>query len=118
MKNDFQFIGEDMNQRLIKKSTSKKDYSKYITYKVLNTAFQSYLQLKEQSKTKMNDLKYDSLSIQKYLISELFSQEEKKLMALLRSISYPAKPNFQKMHNRNLKCSLQFNEPETQMHFF
>ena len=66
----------------------------------------------------MKDLKYDSLSIQKYLISELFSQEEKKLMALLISMCYPAKLNFQKMHKRNLKCSLQCNEPETQMNIF
>ena len=63
------------------------------------------MQLKEQYIIKMKDLKYDSLSIQKYLISELFSQEEKKPMALLRLKCYPAKPNFKKMHKRNPKCS-------------
>ena len=66
----------------------------------------------------MKDLKYDSLSIPKIFISEPFSPEEKKIMAALRSMCYATILNFQKMHNRNLKCALQCNEPETQMHIF
>lgn len=98
-------MGEEINQSFIL-STSKEDYSKYIKDKVQAKAFQSYLQLKGQTKKKMKDLQYDKLSIQNYLISDLFSLEEKYLLSSLRSMCYPAKMNFRKMHKGNLKCSL------------
>ena len=68
------------------------------------------MQLKEQSQKKIKDLKYLNLSIKKYLI--------KQLLASLRSMCYPAKMNFRKMHKGNLSCSFQCSEPETQGHIF
>ena len=117
VRKDFEFIGENMDQRFIL-HTSKEDYNKYIKTKVQNAAFKSYLVLKEQSKTKMKHLKYDKLAIQNYLVSDLFSIEEKRLLSSLRSMCYPAKMNFRKMNKGNLKCSFLCNEDETQMHIF
>ena len=66
----------------------------------------------------MKDLQYDKLSIQNYLISDLFSLEEKYLLSSLRSMCFPAKMNFRKMHKGNLKCSLKCDDDETQLHIF
>ena len=117
IKKDFEFIGEQINQNFIL-NTSKKDYSKYIKNKVQSAAFESYLQLKGVSKKKMKDLNYDKLMIQNYLVSDQLCLEEKNLLASLRSMCYPAKMTFRKMHKGNLECSLQCDNDETQVHIF
>ena len=42
IRKDFEFIGENMNQRFIL-NTSKEEYNKYIKTKVINAAFKSYI---------------------------------------------------------------------------
>ena len=66
----------------------------------------------------MKNLSYDKLLMQEYLLSDQFSIEEKELLYSLRSMCYPAKMNFRKMHKGNLNCSLQCGKPETQVHTF
>ena len=66
----------------------------------------------------MKDLQHDKLIIQNYLVSDQFSLEEKYLLTSLRSMCYPAKMNFRKMHKGNLKCSLKCDDDETQFHIF
>ena len=107
VRKDFEFIGENMNQRFIL-NTSKEEYNKYIKLH----------SFKGTVKKKMKHLKYDKLAIQSYLVSDLFSVEEKRLLFSLRSMCYPAKMNFQKMNKGNLKCSFQCNQDETQIHIF
>ena len=117
VRKDFNFIGENIDVNFIL-STSKEDYQKFIKNRVQKAAFNSYIQLKDKSKTKMKDLKYDNLVIQNYLVSDQFSIEEKKLLLSLRSMCYPAKMNFRKMNKGNLKCSFFCEEEETQGHIF
>ena len=66
----------------------------------------------------MKDLQYNKLIIQNDLVSDQFSLEEKYLLSSLRSMCYPAKMNFLKMHKGNLKCSLKCDDDETQLHIF
>ena len=93
IKKDFNFIGEELDEDFIKQ-TPKDIYSKYIKQKVQQAAFNSYIEIKEKSKTKMKNVKYLKFAIQEYLQSDIFNHEEKKLLFSLRSMCYPAKMNF------------------------
>ena len=117
LKNDFKFIGEEINDQKIMKMT-KTEYQNYIQVKIEAASFQYYLSLKEKSKKKMHELKYDKLRTQDYLTSSQFSQKEINLLFALRSKSYPAKMNFKKMNRGNPKCGFHCYEDETQLHIF
>ena len=75
---DFEFIEEEINEDLIK-SIPKEDYRKLINHKIKAGIFKYYMQLKEKSKKKLNNLTYEDLTIQPYLTKDYFSLEEKKL---------------------------------------
>ena len=66
----------------------------------------------------MQDLKYDRLRTQDYLINGQFSQEEINLLFALRSKSYAAKMSFRKINRGDLKCVFQCGQLETQSHIF
>ena len=53
---DFNFIGEEIDEDFIKQ-TPKYIYSNYIKQKVQQAAFNSYIEIKEKSKTKMKNIK-------------------------------------------------------------
>ena len=117
LQEDFVFIGEEIDDEKIV-SFSKHQYKSYIKEKVMKSAFQSYLVMKEQSKKKLKSLEYKSLGIQQYMISEQFSLKQIKLLYSLRSKCYPAKMNFKKMNKGDLKCTFLCSQEETQDHIF
>ena len=73
---DFECIEEDIDEDFIK-NTPKEDYREYTNIKIKEGAYKYYMKKKEKSKKKIKNLKYDSITIQPYLITEYFSLEEK-----------------------------------------
>ena len=117
LKKDFDFIKEDFSEDIIQKC-SKDDYTRYIKRKVQLAAFNEYLEMKQKCVKKLGNLQYTDLSIQPYMVSTKISMEEKQILFSLRSKCYPAKMNFRKQYKRNLKCSFQCPDEETQTHIF
>ena len=117
LKEDFIFIGEEMNDDLIR-SIPKDQYRKLIKQKVQKAAFGDYLELKGKSKKKMKALDYRTFGIQPYIVSASLSLKQIKLLFSLRSSCYPAKMNFPKMNRGNLKCTFLCDQQETQIHIF
>ena len=101
---DFEFIGEQMDEEKIK-STPKEEYRKLIKEKVEKAAFSQLIELKNRSKTKMKDLHYQKLKMQSYMKNGSFNQEEIRLLFSLWSKSYLAKINYRKMNKGNLICT-------------
>lgn len=119
LRKDYEFIGETIeNMEDCIRNTPKDVFSKNIKLKIYDTAFKSYLDMKESCRKKMNNLKYEHFKIQDYLISSQFTSEEKNLLFSLRSSCYPAKNNFRNMNKGNLKCNLNCDAIETQIHIF
>ena len=114
---DFEFIEEEINEDFII-SIPKEDYRKFINNKIKAGVFKYYMQLKEKSKKKLNNLTYEELTIQPYLTRDYFSLEEKKLLFSLRSKCYDARLNFRKLNKRNLICRLGCPAEESQIHIF
>ena len=106
LQEDFVFMGEEIDDEKIV-TFSKELYKSYIKEKVTNSAFESYLAMKEQSKKKLKSLEYKSFGIQPYLTSEMFSLKQIKLLYSLRSQCYSAKMNFKKMHKTHCKLAHQ-----------
>ena len=117
LQGDFNFIGEDMDDQNIIRM-SKDEYKSYIQKKIEKASFKYHLTLKEKCKKKLQDLNYDKLRTQEYLINGQFSQEEINLLFALRSKSYAAKMNFKRMNKGDLKCIFQCDQLETQLHIF
>ena len=116
IKEDFAFIGLDMNEDEIKNSPSE-IYRKKIKGLVRKAAFRELLEKKNQL-SKIRDLKYETFEIQPYLKSKDFNSSERNLLYSLRSRMHPAKTNFRKMHSNNLECSQGCPIQEDQCHIF
>ena len=97
LKEDFSFIGEEINDDLIC-SIPKYEYRKLIKQKIRKPAFVDYMALKGKSKKKMKALEYTTFGIQPYIISTNFSLKQIKLLFSLRSNCYSVKMNFPKMN--------------------
>ena len=71
-----------------------------------NAAF-SFLQNRQTTHKKVKHIRYESMKVQEYLTSEIFSTKEANMMTALRSHCVRGiKHNFSKMYKQNLKCSL------------
>ena len=69
IKNDYAFLGEDLEQiETYIKSTSKDIFIQNMKKKVYKAAFLSFSDMKEVCKKKMHKLKYEELRIKPYLI--------------------------------------------------
>ena len=66
----------------------------------------------------MAEINYKKLTVQPYLIERRFSQEERKLLVLLRSRCFNAKDNFKKLWQGQLQCRLGCLGNEDQNHIF
>ena len=106
----------ELNDEEIKK-IPKETYKKMVKNMVNKAAFKEYLAKKETHK-KIKKLEYEQLELQPYLKSKQFSGKERKLLTLLRSRCHPAKNNFKKMYQHNIKCNFGCNEDEDQKHTF
>ena len=113
---DFDFIGIDMNEDDIKR-TSKEDYKNKMLNLIKNADFKYFMQQKETHK-KLDQVEYTELKIQAYLKSRLLSNKEKKLLYLVRSRCYDVKYNFKKMNKNDIQCRFGCLTPEDQtMHY-
>ena len=87
-------------------NSSKNFYKSFIKTKVKAAALK-YLKTLQQPHTKVNHIKYDELSTQKYLTSPLFSDSETKLLFALRTRTVQEfKANFPNMNIGNMNCPL------------
>jgi hypothetical protein len=116
LKKDFEFIGEEIDDRKIA-SIPKSEYRVRIRRLVENAAFRFMISQKN-GLPKIRDIKYDKLKTQDYLKSVEFSPKERNLLYSLRSRSHPAKLNYKKLNSGNLKCTLGCLEEEDQAHIF
>ena len=96
LENDFKFIGIEMDENLIA-ATQKDQYKKEMKHLINIAAFKYFTQLKETHK-KIKDLQYEKLSIQPYLVSKVFTKNEKELLYVLRSKCHRSKFNFKKFN--------------------
>merc|ERR1711989_283291 len=116
LKEDFIFVENEMNDEEIKK-IPKETYKKMVKKMVKKAAFKSYT-AKKETHQKIRNLEYEQLELKPYLKSNEFSGKERKLLTLLRSRCHPARNNFKKMHQNQIKCSFGCNEDEDQEHTF
>ena len=77
---DFDFIGTEMDEEIIK-STSKQEYKNKIKQQVKEAAFKEFMKIK-QNHSKLDETHYTVLEMQPYLQSNQFSAEERKLLFL------------------------------------
>ena len=117
LENDFKFIGEQIDEKEIK-SFKKEEYKKVIKNKVKEAAFKEYLKEKETHKKKLEHVKYENLGLQAYLTNKQLTRREINLLHKLRSKCYQAKMNFRKLNKNDLKCVLNCDQLETQVHIF
>ena len=113
---DFDFIEEKIDDDKIKMLT-KAEFKKKIKMLVKKAALK-YLNKEKDGHKKVKNIDYNSLNIQPYLTSKLFTREERNLMYSLRSNCHPAKNNFKRMNKNNLLCSLGCQNIEDQVHIF
>ena len=113
---DFQFLGIKMDENVII-NTPKLVYKKFIKSLIKKAAFEEYMQEKS-SKSKLDEVTYESLKIQPYLTEYKLNTQEKNLLYSLRSRSHPAKSNYKKMYNNQLQCTFLCLENEDQKHIF
>ena len=87
-------------------NSSPEFYKKFIKSKVKEAAFQ-YLTKLQKTHSKVKDIKFEKLEIQKYLTSPVFSNCETKLLFALRSRTLEGiRANFPNMYKENLNCPL------------
>ena len=103
VKKDIDEINLEMSEDLI--SNTKKDRFKiHLKNKVQEAAFQYLLQI-QQSHSKVKNIIYEKLQIQKYLLDVKFTTKEKQLLFKLRTRMTNVKLNFKSKH-QNLTCNL------------
>ena len=116
LKEDFIFVENELNDEEIKK-IPKETYKKIVKKMVNEAAFKSYT-AKKETYQKMRNLEYKQLELSPYLKSNEFSGKERKLLTLLRSRCHPARYNFKKMYQNQIKCNFGCTENEDQEHIF
>ena len=95
---------------------SKLAYKQKIKGKIKAAALQ-YLREQKQKHSKVKEIEYKKLSIQNYILSPLFSNEEVNLLYALRSRGTDCKANFKNKYlHSNLLCPLCQGEIEDQQH--
>jgi hypothetical protein len=116
IRKDFETINEDRASYDAETigSMNIKAYKKSMKRKVKKAAFE-YLEREKSTKSKVMDISYKDLSVQKYIKSQKFSNDEVYLLAKLRSRNISVKANFSGMHDDTL-CSLGCQETESQQH--
>ena len=103
IKNDFTMIGEKININEIEQ-TSVRSYKKFIKEKIRKAALKYLNEMKDQH-SKIHHIKYEKLETQKYVTSEMFSDEEVNLLFALRSRTVDCKGNFKsKYKDMNIIC--------------
>ena len=116
IKKDFLFLGKEMEESEIR-SMNKFDYKKKIKQLLYKAAFKEYMKEKSD-RSKLNQLQYQSLQLQPYLIDKSLTYKEMYLLYSLRSRAHPAKNNYRKMYNNQIQCTFNCSSDENQKHIF
>ena len=120
MEKDLDLIGLKYDESFFK-SMNKIKFKSYIKQKI-NTAAFNFLLNEKSEKSKIKNINYESLKIQEYIFSKMFTNSEVELLSKLRSRNIDLKCNFKTKFSatkniEKLKCSLKnCNELETQEH--
>ena len=85
VRKDFELVGEPFDESKIESMTPK-SYKDYVKAKIKEAAFKHLTEV-QASHEKVRDIKYMKLETQPYMVSPLFSSEEVKKLAALRSHS-------------------------------
>ena len=87
-------------------NTGREIFKKQIKNKIAAAAF-SYLTAQQMTHSKVKNIKYKQLETQPYLMSQLFTNQETKLMTSLRSRTHTSfKNNFSNLYGGNIQCPL------------
>ena len=113
MESDLQELEININTiKKSKKAKLKKDIQKIILNKSV-----FYLQNIKSTQSKLENLVYTKLQMQKYLLSSKLTEKEKSLLLKLRTRIIDVKDNFKNMYpDSDLLCSLNCGEYENQQH--
>ena len=105
VKKDLQSIGVPLDTEKIR-NTGRQQFKTYIKQKVSLTAFR-YLKNLQSGHSKIREIQYTKLNIQPYLLSQLFINNESKVLAALRSRTHESfKSNFRNLYGGNTECPL------------
>ena len=103
---DLQCVGVPLDTNIIQ-TTGTTEFKKMIKKKISIAALK-YLQELQMSHSKVRNLQYEKLSTQPYLTSQLFTNDETKLLAALRSRTHEGfKNNFSNLHAGQINCPLE-----------
>ena len=94
---------------------SKDRLRNLVKMKSKEKAFKDLIELKN-SHEKVKELNYEKLEMQSYLKSNLFYQDEAKLIFKLRSNMIKVKQNFSRMYKNNMNCRICDDDTEDQKH--
>ena len=115
VKRDFEMIGEEINVNEIEQ-TSVNSYKRFIKNKIRKAALK-YLNDTKDKHSKICNIRYEKLESQKYLTSEMFSDDEVNLLFALRSRAIDCKGNFKnKYKESNIICQFCKMEEDDQPH--
>ena len=105
VKKDFELLGEVIDENKIEAMDSK-TYKDHIKAKIREIAFKDLTTI-QATHVKVQDIKYNKLEIQAYMLSPLFSSKEVEKLAALRSHSIRGiKKNFSSWYKPNLACPM------------
>ena len=117
VKADFDFIGITYNEEMFCQM-SQAQYKSLIHKKLYAAALNEFICLQTQH-SKVRDIPYKNLSIQKYLKCLNFSKTDCNLLMSLRSHSVKGfKANFSSVHKNDMSCKLKcdLNQEDNQFH--
>ena len=102
---------------------SKNTFKKFIKLKIKSVALK-YLNAEKETKSKVKDIQYKKLKLQKYMTSSLFNNYEVEILCKARSRNLDVKSNFKTKYTVNnditkLRCKIETClEVEDQQHIF
>ena len=113
VQSDLHELNIDIDElKRFKKWKLKKELRKIVSIK----SFQ-YLENIKQNQSKLQNVIYKKLEIQKYLVSSKFTDTEKSLLLKLRTRMVEVRENFKNKYlNNNYQCELNCGEREDQQH--
>ena len=107
VKADFEFIGVTFNEEAFCQM-SQKQFKTLVHNRINAAAFKEFTTLQAQH-SKVRDIPYQVLSIQKYLKSRDFSKADRDLLMALRSHSLKGiKANFSSINQGDMSCPLKY----------
>ena len=106
---DLDTIGVPLNPTIIQ-NTDREVFRKHIKSRIAAAAFR-YLTAQQTTHSKVKNIKYEKLEVQPYLTSQLFNNQETRLLTALRSRTHKGfKHNFSNLYGGHIQCPLNCSE--------